>query len=1204
MKRAYSIILLGLLLGSAIGMTGLASAQVPAPGDPYVRVLWDTKNETRAWEHEDENSQWVFGPQPAIWIGDADTLVSIEENNYEVEVNQKLLLNITVPKSFLGEGNELDSIHFWGTTWRPRSPIFAFEYNATSEHWASASYHYQPGLEAPTQSDFMELYTNECVYNEDTDFYSAVFVFEFIEDVITAVFWTGMQAVDTMGRPVQPSWLNRLDGGFESPPVGLGISVDPRDFSLPSYYHADIVDTNGDLLHYVDDNETFIVRLMAGVELGEVQMPFAFLTWDSQYQMNVTWEQPLGWPASMYNLEAPKVPMSAMLAPTLFVVHNSSGSFWEVGYPTIDFVEYPLTDDVSAWVLDYGIEVNHTLPLSDYFVEDRNYTGEFNDGNAARWAGYFTNKTDMDSDPFVLGDVLPIAVEDNWILAVVKDTEGTPINPRPEIFHRQTLRLSYKDDFIEAFVKDDLGDVVEIGEQGEELTLEMVIHRPGDFVNGSYELIDVDKWGNDFQINHTLKNFTLSVWGMGSHQNDTHWWNFATIYVLVIDFELEDWITTTIVAKETFDITTGTQVEYWERTTDWMIVNGYAIDVGETETTLGINVTFSLDAPSMILDRSVARVGLIQNIRIWNSTAWDYPWWIPGFDPAIWTDVFIEKDLSQDIVWSPSHFRLGHIIRWVPPIWTVTEDGALDLDGNTYTTEDQYYIKRTGYWHDWGNTTVEGMNVVVAFDPAPNEAGDEFVSVNWMGVVTMVMEFEATETFYWYHTDMSPVSNAELDEIRDLMWADQAEDLPAPEYQYVAWLSVNRTLELSGITGLDENVWTNTWFAWGTQQAFQVAVTESQRTWATFRAQYAGLLIFDDLGGDDANQAPDFSINEGQVVTDEVSHVVLIDSIDRVELRRPFNSNETSGDVFVDPSTVVEFGISIHDVEVSIYPLRIENSDGIRGPWHFRESYEGALGLNSTSFDYWITHATVEEMAFDITFTVDMVQYDALDEETWNHAVSFKIDQVFGDWTLDEFDNSVLDEKALAVNFFGVLATGTRTQYTAETAPVTDTNSDSLTADYYQFGAANSPFANVSMGDLPYTYGGDDHTETFYSGSSSVPIGAFSLMYESDSGSTVTNWNVEASMLFMTAGYTQWGGHDIICDPVFIAYTSSHNSAGGPTVTPTTTTPTTGTTPTTSTPTTTTTTTPTIGGDLSTYVLVFGGVIVLVIVLVLVRRRQ
>jgi hypothetical protein len=136
-------------------------------------------------------------------------------------------------------------------------------------------------------------------------------------------------------------------------------------------------------------------------------------------------------------------------------------------------------------------------------------------------------------------------------------------------------------------------------------------------------------------------------------------------------------------------------------------------------------------------------------------------------------------------------------------------------------------------------------------------------------------------------------------------------------------------------------------------------------------------------------------------------------------------------------------------------------------------------------------------------------------------------------------DNSVLDGRSLAVNFFGVLATGTVSQYTAGNRPVADNNGASQEADYYLFGSENSPYANVEMGGLPYTWGGDGHSTVELSGSSTAPIGAFSLMYESAYGTTVTNFQVDASMLFMTAGYERWGGEDIICDPVFVAYASS-----------------------------------------------------------------
>jgi hypothetical protein len=146
-----------------------------------------------------------------------------------------------------------------------------------------------------------------------------------------------------------------------------------------------------------------------------------------------------------------------------------------------------------------------------------------------------------------------------------------------------------------------------------------------------------------------------------------------------------------------------------------------------------------------------------------------------------------------------------------------------------------------------------------------------------------------------------------------------------------------------------------------------------------------------------------------------------------------------------------------------------------------------------------------------------------------------------------------------------------------------------MNALFYEFRAADSPFANVTMGGLPYTWGGDNHSVVYTSGSSTAPIGAFSAMYESASGDTVTNWKVEASMLFMTAGYDHWGGHDVICDPVFISYSTAHPAASSTTTTHTTTTPTTTSTP--------------IGSEAGLYILIGGVVAVIVIVMVLVRRR-
>ena len=744
-------------------------------------------------------------------------------------------------------------------------------------------------------------------------------------------------------------------------------------------------------------------------------------------------------------------------------------------------------------------------------------------------------------------------------------------------------------DFIEAFVYNDSGIIANVAQNNEVLNLTMFVHKDINEINGS--IIYEPEPGAIFNATQELRYIVIEVKGSYMDANETHFWRVDMTHRIGWDFVSDSPIESSVYSVAMFE-KDGALLGILPLPLDHVTVHGCRLDMQEDLTTLQLQFSFDTGAPSMVIDRANVKVGVLGNVRIWDpgNSTWGYPWWLLSagelnsteYDDLVdaWTDQLTVVDLSGDTIWSPRHLRLGDVYTYTPPIWTITEDGAIDLDGNIYTEDDQYFVKRTGYWEDWGNITLSGMYVALGFDPTPGDTGDEYWAENWMGVLEQEMWFEANETFYWFHTDGTPVNSTEMTEIQDTLWADMDNDIPIPGYEYVAWMAKNWTLDVSLVPGLEDSKWTTTWFAWGTRQTFWVGISETQATLARFRAEYAGLLIFNDGLGPTAN-APDFSIENGQVVTDEVTHLVLIDEVSSVELRRPFGATNDTGNVLVSPDTLVDFGVTITDVNVTIYPLRVEHSSALRGAWDFRQSYEGAVGLNATSFDYWVTKATVDEMSFDINFQVDMVNYDAEDPTTWNHAVSFKVDQRFGDWTLHGFDNNVLENRSLAVNFFGVLGTGTGTRYTAGDRPVTDTNGASLEASYYEFGAEDSPYAKVTMGGLPYTWGGDDHTTEYTSGSSTVPIGAFSVMYESASGSSVANWQVEASMLFMTSGYKNWGGEDIICDPVFVAYTSSYQGSVTSTPPP-----------------------PPGDGNPLTLYLIVGGVVALVVIVCMLYRRR
>ncbi|MHA1927327.1 MAG: hypothetical protein ACTSV2_01975 [Candidatus Thorarchaeota archaeon] len=1201
MKKINSLLLIVLLIGSVAFATGFNTAQ--AAGDPYVAVAWQVVDDFEEISHSEQNSEWMFGPQPTILIEDAETGIDIADNFYNVEVGAKLFINIDIPKTFLGENVGLDSVRFWGQAQNATTAVFILDYNVTANRWAAPiTYHYAPGAEEPTFSNFLDADLGNASYTATTTHYQVVFAITFTEAVLQGVFWTGMQAIDELGRPVSPSWLSRLQSGdFITPPLALNTELNPHDFSLPQYFYGDIVDESGNLLHYATNNDTFIVRLLSNNGMGEVTLPFSSLTQDSEYKQWVNYTQPVGWPGdNMYNPAPPTVNVSQKIGPMLYFEKNATGTYALAGYPNLEFVWYELAPGTSAWMLNFTMIHNSTIPLEKYYVQDIGLTGEFDGGNGVRWGGYFTNETDMDPS---YGTGAVINAGDMLWWTKVTDIEGNRLNPRPEIQIQQTMKLAYNYDFIEAFIFDVDGDIADTAYQGDELNFTFVIHKPADMFNGS---IEITNDGNLFQVTELLANITMEFAGSGAGENETHYWQYAARYNITLDFENNISGVWSVYYKATYEKPSYTPVGDVEVIVGGLItVNDFDIDIGANESRLYVNASFDVDAPSMVLDEAKMVVGLVENIRLWNGTAWDI--WVDEGHAAYpsLVDHYMPKDVSGDIIWSPSNLILGDVKIYVPQTWTVTDEGALDLDGNTYTTDDQYFLKRTSYWEDWGNITVEGMAVTVVFDPTAGDNGDEFWSQSWMGVFDMVLEFNANETFNWYKADdMSPVTSEEMSEIQDTLWADIDNDIPAPEYSYISWLSRNWTTDMTQIPGLEAGSWSNTWFSWGTQQTFAVAINETSAKLATFRAEYAGMLIFDDDPMGASPDAPDFTIEDGAVQTEEVTHVVLIDSVGSIEFRQPFGATNGSGVVYVDPETEIDFGVSIYDVDVTIYPLQIEHGDGIRGPWQFRQSYEGVIGLNSTNFDYWISHATIDEMSFDVSFSVDMVEYDAEDEETWNHAIQFKIDQVIGNWTLHDFDNSELSDRSLAVNYFAVLGTVSGTQYQAGSEPISDTNGDSTGADYYVFGSENSPYANVTMGGLPYTWGGTNHAIEYISGSSTAPIGAFSAMYQSTSGQSVTQWNVDATMLFMTAGYTNWGGHDVVVDPVFVSYTSAQPT--GTETTPTETTPPDTTTlpPTTTTSDTEPATSPTALGNTSMLVLIGGGIAVVVVLLVLVRRRN
>ncbi|MHA2359972.1 MAG: hypothetical protein ACXAB5_06845, partial [Candidatus Thorarchaeota archaeon] len=430
MKKTNTILIVALLVLSFAATASFVSAQ--AAGDPFLYVAWEVTEEQDTFDHTEEQSQWIFGPQPTVEISYATNGTSISENYYRVEPHVDLLIDITIPKSFLGEGIDLDVVQFWGSTGEDGSTFFVLEYNVTSDEWNKLNFHAVAGVDVPVASDFVALDAGDSDFNDNTvlDRFEVTFAFRFTTRIAKRVFWTGMQAIDTLGRPATPSWLASLNaGGFAVPPLGLGIDVASHVFELPQYYYAEVTNGAGDILHYVDAGDEFTLSLEANEPLGAAVLPF--VTTYGEYTRNYSFSMPMNFfsPITAW-IHATEMPMM------LLFVFNGTDAFPIAGY--LNNISWTWNTDILQWVVDFDFLYNTTIDVSEFYV----LTGTTieNGGAKISWTGSFTDQLDLDSDDFAVGG--KITPEPSFWFVINEDMER--LQAHPDIEKHNTVSLAFQ----------------------------------------------------------------------------------------------------------------------------------------------------------------------------------------------------------------------------------------------------------------------------------------------------------------------------------------------------------------------------------------------------------------------------------------------------------------------------------------------------------------------------------------------------------------------------------------------------------------------------------------------------------------------------------------------------------------------------------------------------------------------------------------
>jgi hypothetical protein len=489
-------------------------------------------------------------------------------------------------------------------------------------------------------------------------------------------------------------------------------------------------------------------------------------------------------------------------------------------------------------------------------------------------------------------------------------------------------------------------------------------------------------------------------------------------------------------------------------------------------------------------------------------------------------DSVVYKNLWSIVIGTP---KWG---MWGVGLWDRNPDnGALDLDGDFATTDDQYYVLEAYTSTEWWNHTWDMLWVDVKWDPNRTVWGDEMRLDSWMGLNTFTWRYEWERRYYWYHADTrAPVTASEFDVINSTV--NNEDGYPKAGYWDIAWMTKNVTyadyLAEAQAQGWDwgttnEQTWTT--LSFGIEQRYGLTYRDPPYFhWTRVRMHYefSGLLVWDD-----SNQNMEMDVNPNRPGSGELSHYFIPDSVDDVSFVTPgtsFGDPSPSGQMRVELDDEVVWGVTFTDINGTTYPY---NEFGWWG-W-----YERLLrGSDMRSFDERPTDVSIDELSFLVHFQGHLDET----EGAINNNVTFKVDNYVGNWEVDMLGGREnLENKSLALNY---LAEVHMRDFAFKAGRVLSHAHTTASADDFQFETAGEQFAEMIMGGTTYDWS-KNMTAPYNVTSHTTPIATFVTAYQGGHGRTCFAWNFTDTMFYVTIGFPQWDGYSVYQDPVFVAYSSS-----------------------------------------------------------------
>ena len=162
---------------------------------------------------------------------------------------------------------------------------------------------------------------------------------------------------------------------------------------------------------------------------------------------------------------------------------------------------------------------------------------------------------------------------------------------------------------------------------------------------------------------------------------------------------------------------------------------------------------------------------------------------------------------------------------------TVESTGAIDIDGDTTTINDQYFVRKVHSGTDTQIQTEKRMQVDTIWNPDSAKVGDEIHLNAWMGQLQVRWTSQWNEQYIWYHaSDMTDVSTQEMTQIKDIIVNNETQKAN-PGYWDIAymvrnqsWADVLAQAKANNWDWINSNTNEWNWLWFGTDQNYNVNV--------------------------------------------------------------------------------------------------------------------------------------------------------------------------------------------------------------------------------------------------------------------------------------------------------------------------------------------------------------------------------------------